>query len=979
MKIQRKHRTLTGISTLLLVVMLSSHLFTGLLPTVMAQSADQESTLQPPSSLVNDPTNTVEETQQPGDPSVTPQPVEPQPTESPVVTPEETPTGETPVGPEPVQTLEPTQAVTLEPTPEEEKVEERDPSLLTWSLQMDLPVPSDQVQSMGGTDQAGVRLLSALDSRVTDEDIEIEMIGTASSEAGTTYRVELDGSSTPQEFRYLLFASLGTDFDLLGGPIELVVSGTVTSGQAVNLFLETRPATGYTWTVTGYDPALIAIQSQPETESKASTPGASALESLSFLALADGETSFRLAYQRSFDTGESVTRRLAIQSLQMPTDLDLSSPLPALDAPPPALPGPDESLQALQTAPMVAALPSSFDWRSQGKVPAVRDQGSCGSCWAFGTAGVMETALRVQKNISVDISEQYLISCNNNGWGCGGGWWAHDLHTNTSGKYNNPPGAVLEGDFPYSNSNGTCSKVYNHPYRLAEWRYVSGINVPSVDAIKAAIYNYGPVAVSVCSIGWGNYTGGVYSTNNTSCSGGVDHAVILVGWNDADQTWILRNSWGSRWGESGYMRIRWGTSNVGYGASYVITNNSTPTPTPAPSAPRNDDISNAVGPANPGGKITFKETINVAGATRASDDPTFPFSSGAITGESTVWYRFSTVNKGTLTLTTANSTYDTVMGVFTGSRGALTRVKWNDNANSDVKTSRISFAAAANTTYYINVASKKGPGKNLTFSLTFTPPKPPNNAVTYAVKIPYTTSGANYAEIRDIWSATTVSTDPKFPLSTGATAGYRTVWYTIRPTASGTLKVNTTGSNFDTLLGVFRGSTRLSWDDNSGGNNTSSLQIRLAGQVTYRIMVSSKTKPKESRMQLNVMYLPDTPVSSGAYDNLNPAAAFVGSWNPVDKTGAFENTIHQVTKTQSLANLTFTGTGVDFLYTRQPGGGKVNIYIDGKLITSLSQAASTTQYQRKWSSATLKNGVHNIVIISTTSGPTNVDAFIVRP
>jgi C1A family cysteine protease len=979
MKIQRKHRTLTGISSLLLVVMLSSHLFTGLLPTVMAQSASQESTLQPPSSLVNDPTNTVEETQQPGDPSLTPEPLDPQPTESPVVTPEETPTGETPVGPEPVQTLEPTQAVTLEPTPEEEKVEERDPSLLTWSLQMDLPVPSDQVQSMGGTDQAGVRLLSTLDSRVTDEDIEIEMIGTASSEAGTTYRVELDGSSTPQEFRYLLFASLGTDFDLLGGPIELVVSGTVTSGQAVNLFLETRPATGYTWTVTGYDPALIAIQSQPETESKANTPGASALESLSFLALADGETSFRLAYQRSFDTGESVTRRLAIQSLQMPTDLDLSSPLPALDSPPPALPGPDESLQALQTAPMVAALPSSFDWRSQGKVPAVRDQGSCGSCWAFGTAGVMETALRVQNNISVDISEQYLISCNNNGWGCGGGWWAHDLHTNTSGKYNNPPGAVLEGEFPYSNSNGTCSKVYNHPYRLAEWRYVSGINVPSVDAIKAAIYSYGPVAVSVCSIGWGNYTGGVYSTNNTSCSGGVDHAVILVGWNDADKPGSCVTP-GAPAGEKMATCAFDGELPTLVMAPPMSLPTTVPQLLPPPPPrPGMTILANAVGPSNPGGKITFKETINVAGATRVPAIPRFR----SVAERSPVRARSGIASRLSIRAHSPSPLLTALMiqswECSPAVRGALTRVKWNDNANSDVKTSRISFAAAANTTYYINVASKKGPGKNLTFSLTFTPPKAPNNAVAYAIKIPYTTTGANYAEIRDIWSATTVSTDPKFPLSTGATAGFRTVWYTIRPTRSGTLKVNTQGSNFDTLLGVFKVTKRLAWDDNAGGNGTSSLSIRLTAGVTYRIMVSSKVKSKESRMQLNVMYLPDTPVTSGTYDNSDSAPAFVGNWNQIQNTGAVGNTIHQTTETQWVANLTFAGTGVDFLYTRQPGGGKVNIYIDGKLITTISQAASTTQYQRKWSSATLKNGVHNIVIISTTSGPTNVDAFIVRP
>jgi C1A family cysteine protease len=977
MKIQHKHRILTSVSVLLLIVMLGSNLFAGLPSPAMAQSENPQSTLQVPILSVDEPTPTPEADQQPAD--LTPTPEEPAPIDVPTDTPEVNPTEETPV--EPIETLEPVPVETLEPeevvtpeTAEEEDEAEVDPSLLFWSLQMDLPVPSSEVQAMGGSAQAGLRLLSTLDNRVNDDNVEVEMLSSAPITGGTSYRVELEGSSTAQDFRHLLFASLGSEFDLLGGPVELSLSGSVNAGQPISFLLETRPATGYVWVVAGYDPAMIAIDSRPEFESKANTPGAPAWETIALRAIADGETSLRLVYQRSFDAGETLTRRLTIQSAQIPEDLDLSSPLPALTVPPPDLPGPDATLQSLQEAPMVAALPSSFDWRSQGKVPAVRDQGSCGSCWAFGTAGVMESALMIQNNVNINISEQYLISCNNNGWGCAGGWWAHDLHTNTSGKNNNPPGAVLESDFPYSNSNGTCSKVYSHPYRLADWRYVSGINVPSVDAIKAAIHNYGPVAVSVCSIGFNNYTGGVYTNNNTSCSGGVDHAVILVGWNDSEQSWILRNSWGSRWGENGYMRIRWGTSNVGYGASYVMVGSKSTV-----DAPKNDDFNNAVAISNPGGKITFKETINVNGATLANDDPRFPFSAGARTGEKTVWYRFSTVNSGTLTVNTAGSKYDTILGVWTGSRGSLTLVKWNNNTSSTTKTSKVSFAAKANTTYYINVASNTSSGGDLTFGLTFTPPTAPNNTVDKAIKIPYTTSGANYAELRDIWSATTSSTDPKFPLSTGSTAGFRTVWYTIKPTASGTLTVNTQGSNFDTIVGVFRNTRMYAWDDDSGGNKTSSIKIRLGGQVTYRIMVASKVKTPESRQQLNVMYTPDSPVSAGTYDNSHPAVAFVGPWNHIQFMGAYGNTIHQAALSHSVANLTFTGTGVDFIYARQPGGGSVDIYIDGVKKTTRSQKTDKIVYQHKYSSATLKSGTHNITIISANGGLTNVDSFVVRP
>jgi hypothetical protein len=98
-----------------------------------------------------------------------------------------------------------------------------------------------------------------------------------------------------------------------------------------------------------------------------------------------------------------------------------------------------------------------------------------------------------------------------------------------------------------------------------------------VDAIKNAIYNYGPVSAAVC-VGpvFEMYRGGIYSTDESSyCNGSINHAVSLVGWNDAENTWILRNSWGTGWGESGYMRIARGVSNIGYGASYVVYNGAT--------------------------------------------------------------------------------------------------------------------------------------------------------------------------------------------------------------------------------------------------------------------------------------------------------------------------------------------------------------------------------------------------------------------
>ena len=131
----------------------------------------------------------------------------------------------------------------------------------------------------------------------------------------------------------------------------------------------------------------------------------------------------------------------------------------------------------------------------------------------------------------------------------------------------------METDFPYVGASQSCNKLFNHPYRLVNWGYVGNdSSIPAAEAIKNAIYSYGPVAVAVCSgPKMQGYRGGVFSLDERNyCGGGVNHAVVLVGWNDAENTWIMRNSWGDSWGESGYMRITRGTSNIGYSANYVI-------------------------------------------------------------------------------------------------------------------------------------------------------------------------------------------------------------------------------------------------------------------------------------------------------------------------------------------------------------------------------------------------------------------------
>jgi C1A family cysteine protease len=259
---------------------------------------------------------------------------------------------------------------------------------------------------------------------------------------------------------------------------------------------------------------------------------------------------------------------------------------PAMEYPLDQLTGLKEPDGWRDTAPFVhleapvATLPASYDWRPGG-VTSIKNQRDCGSCWAFGTVGPLESQIKLKCGIDEDVAEQYLVSCNLSGWDCNGGWWAHNYHK-ANGSYDHAsesePGAVKESGSPYSASDLPCQGPYEHPYKLSSWGYVGGqSSVPSVQAIKQAIHTYGPVGVAICA---GNsfqaYRTGIFNKDETqaACGGGINHAVVLVGWNDDlgpdNGYWILRNSWGAGWGESGYMRIRYGVSRVGYSANFVV-------------------------------------------------------------------------------------------------------------------------------------------------------------------------------------------------------------------------------------------------------------------------------------------------------------------------------------------------------------------------------------------------------------------------
>lgn len=206
----------------------------------------------------------------------------------------------------------------------------------------------------------------------------------------------------------------------------------------------------------------------------------------------------------------------------------------------------------------VADLPSAYN----GYYTSIKNQGSCGSCWAFAAVGLLESMILKNDGIEVDLSEQYMLSCNPWGWGCNGGYWPNDMLVD--------PGAAMEECFPYVASEVPCQPCPT-PYQIQSWSFVTEDNVvPDTDLIKQAIYTYGAVASGVYVTSFFQwYTGGVFNNCKRRVNW-TNHAIILCGWDDAKGAWLLKNSWGPNWGENGFMWIAYGCNKVGDGAHYFI-------------------------------------------------------------------------------------------------------------------------------------------------------------------------------------------------------------------------------------------------------------------------------------------------------------------------------------------------------------------------------------------------------------------------
>jgi len=193
--------------------------------------------------------------------------------------------------------------------------------------------------------------------------------------------------------------------------------------------------------------------------------------------------------------------------------------------------------------------PAEVDWRKKGKVTPVKNQASCGSCWAFSATETVESHYAIASGKLLTLAPQTYVNCVQNPHQCGGTGGCEGATMELAFNMTRDKGIALEADLPYMGRDAKCTK-----YKAAV--KVSGyVKNPTNDAkaLETAVATIGPQAITVAAEPWMLYGGGIFAGCSKGGNVDLDHGVQLVGYT-AD-AWIVRNSWGPGWGESGYIRI----------------------------------------------------------------------------------------------------------------------------------------------------------------------------------------------------------------------------------------------------------------------------------------------------------------------------------------------------------------------------------------------------------------------------------------
>jgi len=217
--------------------------------------------------------------------------------------------------------------------------------------------------------------------------------------------------------------------------------------------------------------------------------------------------------------------------------------------------------------------PSSVDWRPKGVVTAVKNQEQCGSCWAFSATETIESAWMMAKKVYntsfAPLAPQQIVDCDNSDDGCNGG------NPYTAYEYVISAGGLdKESAYPYTGTDGSCAfKASAIGASISKWAYAC--DEEDEETLKTNVATVGPLSICVDAQNWQDYTGGVMTGWQCAWLNVLDHCVQAVGYDVTDSSnpfWIVRNSWGTDWGEVGYIRLQYGDNTCGLTneATYVV-------------------------------------------------------------------------------------------------------------------------------------------------------------------------------------------------------------------------------------------------------------------------------------------------------------------------------------------------------------------------------------------------------------------------
>ncbi|XP_028315764.1 cathepsin O [Gouania willdenowi] len=204
-------------------------------------------------------------------------------------------------------------------------------------------------------------------------------------------------------------------------------------------------------------------------------------------------------------------------------------------------------------------LPEKFDWRDKGVVAPVQDQLACGSCWAFSVVGAVQSVHTIGGSQLEQLSVQQLMDCASQNDGCNGGSPFGALHWLQKTKMK----LVTQSEYPYKAKAGICHVFSQSHVGVAVKNFTAHSFSGQEEALMAQLVERGPLVAIVDAVSWQDYLGGVIQHHCSSQW--ANHAVLIVGYDTTESVphWIVQNSWGTTWGNGGYVYIKIGGNICG--------------------------------------------------------------------------------------------------------------------------------------------------------------------------------------------------------------------------------------------------------------------------------------------------------------------------------------------------------------------------------------------------------------------------------